>query len=129
MDQARADREIQEVYEQEIRKKMLPRLYNLFIQLDRNCNGELTLDEISAAPPEMHEEVRALVKLDDLHELFDIIGLDGSGVIEINEFFDSLGKIVSSKTPIDLIRLLKKVDKLSLYQKRMHEDLHQLGDI
>ena len=76
----------------------------------------------------MHENIRALVKLDDLNELFDILDKNGEGAIPMKDFFEGLGKIVSSRTPIDLIRVLTKVDSLRHHQMMLHDEVTDFFD-
>jgi len=123
LEQARKDIEVQDMYEREVKKRMLPRLLKMFAEIDTNGDGEITREEISAAPEEVHENIRALVKLDDLNELFDILDKNDEGAIGIKDFFEGLGKIVSSRTPIDLIRVLTKVDSLRHHQVMLHDCL------
>ena len=128
LEQARKDIEVQEMYEREVKKRMLPRLLKMFVEIDTNGDGEITREEISEAPEEVHENIRALVKLDDLNELFDILDKNGEGAIPMKDFFEGLGKIVSSRTPIDLIRVLTKVDSLRHHQMMLHDEVTDFFD-
>merc|ERR1711879_725663 len=49
---------------------------------------------------------------DSLEELFEIIDVDESGEVDIDEFCDGVAKLVYCDAPIELVRILKQLNVL-----------------
>merc|ERR1719161_3436728 len=99
-------------------KKYLPRLYDLFMELDADGSGSLELEEIQEAPEHLREELSKLVDDEDVEEVFNIIDTDGSGSIEIDEFFEGITKLVIGSVDVNQLRTQKQ---LTMTQNRAKE--------
>ena len=86
---------------------MLPRLGNLFHELDPDGNGWVTFQEIQNASTELKNELSSFVQADDLVEIFQLLDEDRSGRLNIDEFVASLLRIVTSDVPIEFLRIMK----------------------
>jgi hypothetical protein len=84
--QGEQDRLVARAWELQERAKRLEKLEKLFSDIDENCDGQLTLDELHNAPPKVKEMLHCLCDTDDLDILFTTIDIDNSGFIEIDEF-------------------------------------------
>ena len=72
----------------------------MFLTLDEDGSGELTLEEIDNAPEETQQQLKEIVATDDLRELFDILDYDGGGTIGVEEFCDGILKATTRSTGI-----------------------------
>jgi len=86
---------------------MMPKLRDLFEILDKDCDGEVDLEELISAPPEIKEAMQHIVGLDELEEIFNMLDYDGSGSIDIEEFVDGIMRSQADK-PSELIVLVKQ---------------------
>ena len=118
MEQSRSDKEVAHPLKNEMLKKYLPRLYDLFMELDADGSGSLELEEIQEAPEHLREELSKLVDDEDVEEVFNIIDTDGSGSIEIDEFFEGITKLVIGSVDVNQLRTQKQ---LTMTQNRAKE--------
>ena len=56
-------------YKSQVAKSSLPRIYELFKNLDLDGSGEISVHELHDAPPQALEEFSQFVNLEDLDEL------------------------------------------------------------
>ena len=105
----RNDKDVQQALKNEMLKKLLPRLLSLFRDLDKDGSGDISLDEIEDAPPEVRAEMGKLLGDDQLEEIFRIIDFDGSGEIGIDEFFDNISKVVTGSLNINDMRMQHQI--------------------
>ena len=61
----------------------------------------------------MKRELAKAIRSDELADLFELLDLDASGEIQVDEFIEGLSKIMISKEPLDSVREKKQVAKLS----------------
>ncbi|CAL1126428.1 unnamed protein product, partial [Cladocopium goreaui] len=109
LDQATQDKEALKAWESARRAKQIDHLKDMFLLLDEDGSGELTLDEINGAPEETQQQLKEIVATDDLRELFDMLDYDGSGTIGVEEFCDGILKATTRSTGIlELGRLVKQ---------------------
>merc|ERR1719174_2260463 len=101
LEQAKQDREVAKAYKNHLIVKMMPRIEKMFEQLDADGSGDISLDEIEAAPPELAEELAKCFETDDMVELFEILDVNQSGTVSIHEFCEELVKVVVSEKSID----------------------------
>merc|ERR1711957_907489 len=70
-------------------------------------SGEIDLEEINRAPPELKAQLSQIVNFNDVAELFRILDYDQSGSIGIDEFLDGVVKAQGEK-PIEFTCLMKQ---------------------
>merc|ERR1719362_180416 len=109
LEQGKSDREAVMSHKQKIFKKMLPDLRAMFYDLDINGDGTVTLDELRQANEDLRSKLADFMRADSLVELFEMIDVDESGCIDINEFVDGIEKLVNSEQPVEVIRILKQL--------------------
>eukprot|EP00929_Paragymnodinium_shiwhaense_P083788 TRINITY_DN44758_c0_g1_i1.p1 TRINITY_DN44758_c0_g1~~TRINITY_DN44758_c0_g1_i1.p1 ORF type:complete len:661 (+),score=102.15 TRINITY_DN44758_c0_g1_i1:238-2220(+) len=110
--------------EREQNVKWAGAICELFHQMDEDCSGTVSWDEM-----ERHfsnEAVQGLFKTlglssDDLHLVFRLIDIDGSGEVNIDEFFDGCLKLKGEARSIDVHAIWKEVVRLH----RTVDDLYQ----
>jgi len=116
---ANEDQEAKKAWDKVRRKNMMPKLRSMFLTLDTSGDGEVDLEEILNAPPEIKEAMQHIVGLDELEEVFSLLDYDGSGGVDIEEFVDGIMRSQSEKPP-ELFVLMKQ-------QKAILERLNSLG--
>merc|ERR1719160_471030 len=94
LEQATQDREVAKAYKNHLIVKMMPRIEKMFEQLDVDGSGDISLDEIETAPPELAEELSKCFQTDDLYELFEMLDTDRIGSVPIHQFVQELVKVV-----------------------------------
>ncbi|CAJ1396201.1 unnamed protein product [Effrenium voratum] len=100
LDQATQDKEALKAWESARRAKQIDHLKDMFLTLDEDGSGELTMDEINAAPQETQLHLKEIVATDDLRELFDMLDYDGGGTIGVEEFCDGILKATTRSSGI-----------------------------
>merc|ERR1712187_32953 len=70
----------------------MPKFKYMFETLDVDGSGEISLEEIESAPEELKDDLRKIVKADDLGEIFRLMDDDDSNSVNIDEFLDVLFK-------------------------------------
>jgi len=104
---ANEDQEAKKAWETMRKKNMMPKLRDLFETLDKDCDGEVDLEELISAPPEIKEAMQHIVGLDELEEIFNMLDYDGNGSVDIEEFVDGIMRSQADK-PSELIVLVKQ---------------------
>jgi hypothetical protein len=94
---ANEDQEAKKAWDNMRKKNMMPKLRSMFLALDTSGDGEVDLDEILNAPPEIQEAMQHIVGLDELEEVFGLLDYDGSGSIDIEEFVEGIMRSQADK--------------------------------
>jgi voltage-gated sodium channel len=118
IEQGKQDREAQSRYKAARLKHLIPALKKLFKELDADGDETLTLKEIQNAPESVRQEFGDFMQADSLEELFEMVDVDDSGEVDIEEFCDGIAKVVNSDTAPETIRILKQ---LSVARKEMSD--------
>jgi len=108
IEQGQQDRDMQMRYKAHAFKKMLPSLKAMFHQLDVDGDGTVILQELLVAPDELKKQFEEVLQGDSLQELFEMIDVDDSGEVDIDEFCDGIAKLVNSDAPVEVLRILKQ---------------------
>merc|ERR550537_1142993 len=108
-EQAKLDREVTRAYKRQMAVQMMPYVRKMFQDIDTDKSGDITIDEISSIGWDVRERMASCFETDDMVELFEMLDIDGSGHIKIDEFCDQLVKIVTSDTPVENIRMMKQL--------------------
>ncbi|CAJ1387670.1 unnamed protein product [Effrenium voratum] len=105
---AEEDKEVRKTYEQARKKRQMAQLKMMFEELDEDGSGELTLDEINAAPPDVKQSLFEIAGTEDIQTLFEMLDYDEGGTLETDEFCEGVFKASAAAKPLELDRLMKQ---------------------
>lgn len=128
IEQADNDKEAMRFYKAQKLKVMLPKIRDMFHELDADGSGDLSLDELVNAPEEVRVQLLQYMKGDDILELFECIDTDDSGSIDVEEFCDGLARLTLSETPVETLRLMRQVQVMRREGnfKELHKTLERI---
>lgn len=107
LSQAREDKEVKLAYNAKRVSGLLPQLKTMFIELDEDGSGTLSMDEVMNAPDVVQEQLAKIGGCDQLPVMFELLDADGSGEISVEEFCEGLLQMVSSDESLEFIRMRK----------------------
>ena len=132
LDQANADKEVNNAYKKAKMRELIPTIRHLFKEMDADGDGLCDLHEVLTAPPEIQQELGKVMGTDNLVELFEILDIDGSGSLDLDEFVDGISKLVCNDQPMDQIRMQKNMNILRndmkdvlYYVKEVADDIRE----
>ena len=107
--EASQDKEAKEAWDAARKAKQIEKLKDMFLQLDEDGSGELSLEELLDAPESAQEQLKEIAGSSDLEGLFHLLDYDGGGTVEVEEFCSGVLK-ASSAAPgaIELSSLVKQ---------------------
>mmetsp|Transcript_34762 Transcript_34762/g.63255 ORF Transcript_34762/g.63255 Transcript_34762/m.63255 type:complete len:649 (+) Transcript_34762:31-1977(+) len=108
LSQASADKDNQKVLLAAKQQKQMEQLKVMFREMDDDGSGELSMDEIDAAPDEVREQLVEIAGTDDINSLFEMLDYDGGGTVGTDEFCDGVMKANFSDKPLEISRLMKQ---------------------
>ncbi|CAE6916220.1 Cacna1b [Symbiodinium natans] len=115
LDQASEDKEAKKAWEDAKRAKQMEKLKEMFLEIDEDGSGELSLDELLSAPEDMQHELQEITGGGDLTELFHLLDYDGGGTIGVEEFCEGVLKATSGAPgTIELSSLVKQCSEILL---------------
>ncbi|CAE7606821.1 NaCP60E [Symbiodinium natans] len=123
---ASADKEMERMDLREKLRSEMPRLSQIFDDIDKDGSGSLTMEEMAMVPVDIiPEELRSKSRVTSMQEVFEMLDVDGGGELTREEFVDGLLNIFMHDDPatsVQTLRLLRKVD-----MKVMHltQDFHE----
>jgi hypothetical protein len=127
--QGEQDRLVARAWELQERAKRLEKLEKLFSDIDENCDGQLTLDELHNAPPKVKEMLHCLCDTDDLDILFTTIDIDNSGFIEIDEFCAGLLRFMDNAS-LEMLgmdkRIISTLDGVAVLKEQVERNVQGL---
>jgi Ca2+-binding EF-hand superfamily protein len=126
LDQANSDKDVNTAYRKAETVRILPKIRQLFREMDEDGNGELDLDEVLNAPIEVQEQLSVIMETDNLVELFEILDVDGSGGLDVDEFVDGISKLVVSDQPKEQLRMQKN---MNILRNDMKDVLHYVQEL
>jgi len=106
--QADEDKEAKKAYASAKRKKQMDRLRDMFLELDEDGSGELTMEEINNAAPTIRAQLVEIAGGEDIQSLFEMLDYDSSGTVGTDEFCDGVIKAANGVTPVEMSRLIKQ---------------------
>merc|ERR1719464_400842 len=110
---------------------MMPRIREMFKRLDEDGGGTVTLDEIANADNALKEELLEIIQSDNIVEVFEVLDVDGSGELNIQEFLDGVMLAVTSDTPMEYVRMQKQLlylrEKTGVVEKNLTRVLEEIG--
>jgi hypothetical protein len=112
MDNARRDREMRAKYSEKLARQILPRLRQMFTQIDHDNSGFVSLEELQEASDELKEELGRLLNVDSFVDLFYVLDEEGMGKVNIDDFCHGILRMSTSSNPVELTRLLKLMQQL-----------------
>lgn len=105
LEQAMQDKELLKRDEASRRKKMLRDLNEMFHRVDEDGSGELSKEELTLASAEDKAFIYSCTEVEDPLEFFDMIDVDKTGAVDIDEFCEGVWQAVVSKAPIETRRM------------------------
>lgn len=88
---------------------MIPKLREIFYRIDVDRSGTLSRDELLDAPASWMSQLQRIVTEDlDIMTLFDVLDVDFTGEVEIDEFCYGI-LCLSQDKAVDDIRMLKQL--------------------
>lgn len=112
LEQTAANKHLLKAEEEKRKKRILKDLRKMFERLDEDGSGELSRDEILSVDEKEMEVLKNLTSMDDPVEIFDVLDVDGSGDIAIDEFCDGLWEVAISRSPLEVKRMEKQVERI-----------------
>eukprot|EP00927_Polykrikos_kofoidii_P037141 TRINITY_DN3131_c0_g1_i5.p1 TRINITY_DN3131_c0_g1~~TRINITY_DN3131_c0_g1_i5.p1 ORF type:complete len:845 (+),score=115.89 TRINITY_DN3131_c0_g1_i5:27-2561(+) len=112
--QATADKDSEQALEEQRKRQMMPKLRDMFIKLDEDGSGEVSMQEIRDAPTWLTDEMKKITTSDDLQEIFELLDYDDSGFIHIDEFLEGIFKASKGDvlTKLQLGRLVRQCGQM-----------------
>lgn len=117
LEQTAQDKDLMKSMEEKRKKKILKDLKRMFTRLDEDGSGQLSREEIEGVDEAEKEVLRNLTSMDDPVEIFDVLDVDGSGDIGIDEFCDGLWQVAISNAPLEIKRMEKQVERIRMDTK------------
>eukprot|EP00929_Paragymnodinium_shiwhaense_P098118 TRINITY_DN5965_c0_g1_i2.p1 TRINITY_DN5965_c0_g1~~TRINITY_DN5965_c0_g1_i2.p1 ORF type:complete len:401 (+),score=88.54 TRINITY_DN5965_c0_g1_i2:224-1426(+) len=117
--QAGQDKEAQIAWKKQQVNELLPRLKELFHELDEDGSGSLTIEEFLHCDEDLKESVMQYLDIEDFGDLFKLLDRDHSGEVDIDEFCESISKITRNEAPLELTRIIRQVDDLKQQNRQM----------
>eukprot|EP00931_Biecheleriopsis_adriatica_P000311 TRINITY_DN10032_c0_g1_i1.p1 TRINITY_DN10032_c0_g1~~TRINITY_DN10032_c0_g1_i1.p1 ORF type:complete len:704 (+),score=134.05 TRINITY_DN10032_c0_g1_i1:44-2155(+) len=105
---AEDDKEAKQAWEASRKKHLMEKLKVMFLELDEDGSGELSLDEVEMAPADVKDTLVELAGTEDLKGLFEMMDYDGGGTLATDEFCEGIFKAGKSDKPMEIERLMKQ---------------------
>jgi len=117
LENAAHDREADKLDLQEKLKEAVPKLRDVFNQMDADGDGNVTLEEIEAVPMDViPKEFFERNAVSSMQEIFEVLDIDGGGELSQDEFVDGLLDIFFRDVPLETVQTLKL---LRIMEQRM----------
>lgn len=126
LDQASQDKEAKKAWEAARKAKQMESLKKMFLELDEDGSGELSLEELLEAPESAQDQLKEIAGSGDLEELFHLLDYDGGGTVGVEEFCE--GVLKASSAPPGAIELSSLVKQCAEILKNSREALAILSD-
>lgn len=126
LDQASQDKEAKKAWEAARKAKQMESLKKMFLELDEDGSGELSLEELLDAPESATDQLKEIAGSSDLEELFGLLDYDGGGTVGVEEFCE--GVLKASSAPPGAMELSSLVKQCAEILKNSREALAILTD-
>lgn len=97
------------------RNEFLKELKIIFREFDNDCDGCLSREEFQQSMGRIIEALEqgqgVLVREDDLKAVFEMVDLDGSGSIDVDEFMSGISHVQDVVKPVDILELRYGITK------------------
>jgi hypothetical protein len=117
LQQANADKASARAHEEQRKKNLMPKLRQMFMNLDEDGSGEVSLEEIRSAPDWLRDQLKNVTNTEDIGEIFALLDDDDSGSVQIDEFLEGIFKASKGDvmTKLQLARLVRQMGMLKTY--------------
>lgn len=105
---AAEDKEVHKAMEKERKKEQLVELKKMFLELDEDGSGELSLDELVEAPEDVLEQLISIADTEDITGLFELLDYDGGGTVGTDEFCDGVMQSTGGGAPLEMTKMIKQ---------------------
>ncbi|CAD7964269.1 unnamed protein product [Amoebophrya sp. A25] len=115
IEESENDKEVNAAYQKQQLAALMPEVRRIFKQLDEDGSGDISKQEVVrglANNAQLKMDLEFFLGNHDPIDLFEMLDVDGGGVIAIDEFCDALLSRVTSSAPIELTRVLKLVTQI-----------------
>lgn len=133
LEQASSDKEVEAMYEQERRARMIKQLRKVFLNLDTDDSGQVNRDEIAFISEVDRYFLEQSTTIRDPAEVFNALNVDGRESLGIDEFCDGILKLATSKASIEVQRMEKQVnimfDRLKAVSQRQRQTDNKIDQI
>eukprot|EP00927_Polykrikos_kofoidii_P057394 TRINITY_DN51519_c0_g1_i1.p1 TRINITY_DN51519_c0_g1~~TRINITY_DN51519_c0_g1_i1.p1 ORF type:complete len:728 (-),score=114.57 TRINITY_DN51519_c0_g1_i1:115-2298(-) len=106
--QAQEDKRCREATANARRAEKMPRLKEIFAELDVDKSGTVELVEILGAPRKVQDEIACLVDLDEVEDIFLILDVTGTGALDIDTFCEGILKASCGSKPLELTCIINQ---------------------
>mmetsp|Transcript_35204 Transcript_35204/g.79436 ORF Transcript_35204/g.79436 Transcript_35204/m.79436 type:complete len:547 (-) Transcript_35204:18-1658(-) len=127
LDKSAADKEVMRMWEMDEKQKRVDRIREIFVQMDADKSGKLTLEELTTAPEALKKEFAELVEIEDFEMLFQLLDYEGRGAVNIREFCDGIDKICRGK--LEMFSLMFQGHSIMKKQSEILSVVHELKEI
>jgi hypothetical protein len=111
---AEEDKDAKKAWEAAKKKKQMEQLKTMFQDLDEDGSGELSMDEIDSAPPDIMDQLVDIAGTEDIQSLFEVLDYDGGGTVGTDEFCEGVFRFKTSDKPMELGKLTKQCAEILL---------------
>jgi len=118
LENAQNDKAAEKMDLQEKLRRAVPKLRQVFLAMDANGDGNVSLEEIEAVPMDvLPQELFEKSAVSSMQEIFEVLDVDGGGELSQDEFVDGLLDIFFRDIPLETVQTLKL---LRLVEHRLH---------
>jgi len=124
---ASADKELEKIDLRERLKSQMPRLVEIFSEIDKDGSGTLTMEEMSLVPVDIiPEELLAKSNVGSMHDVFDVLDVDGGGELTREEFVDGLLNMFLHEVPFESVQMLRMMRSIDSKLLALGEEVRQM---
>lgn len=121
------DRDLDQIVKRDRLRKALPKLLQLFHDVDKDDNQLITLEEMKAVPPKLlPPEIFETGPVASMEELFLALDVSGDGEVSQREFLDGLLNVFIAGVPLQAVQTIKLLYKNEHQIHELKEDLQHL---
>jgi len=126
LDKAHNDREAMQFFQDQKSAIYMKEIKDLFMALDSDGSGEITLSEVESIDPADRQVLRQLSSIENPVEIFHALDIHETGSLCIDEFCDGMTDIAVKQVPLEIKRLTKQVSTMFHMMKNIHETMPKL---
>lgn len=109
--------------------RFIEALKDMFVRLDGDSSGNITLDEFLCIHPNDMERIKeALGSEKRPTDVFNALDVDGSGEVTINEFFDALLLIVAQRQGVEMKRMELQIELINFRIRHVFDSQQLLSE-
>merc|ERR550532_3714194 len=105
---ARRDRELRKQDMRREARYLLPQISAAFAQMDSDGSDDISLEEVSKSSiAKLPSDIRDMLDLDSMTDLFVMLDLDRSGLIKRDEFTEAVLTLALADVPKEVLEMVK----------------------